>query len=112
MLVDDVIITVQGGKGGDGSAALKRNAQTAKGGPDGGNAGNGANVYFQGKNDIDLLSQFRFKKKIKAEDGASGGKNNLYGKNGADLIIKVPIGTVAKDLDTNALFDISDEEEK
>ena len=80
MLIDDVAITVLAGNGGDGAVSFRRNAQTAKGGPDGGNGGNGGSVYFQGSTNISDLSQFQFKKKIKAQDGVAGGKNNLFGK--------------------------------
>src|SRR5579859_2908618 len=94
MLIDDVTISIKAGKGGDGSAHLKRNAQTAKGGPDGGNGGNGGDIYFEGVDDIAALRTFRFKKKLEAETGINGGRQNLYGRNGKDLVIKVPFGTI------------------
>lgn len=112
MLVDNVNITIKAGNGGDGALSFKRNAQTAKGGPDGGNGGNGGNIYFQGINDITALSEFRYKKSLKAEDGVGGGKNNLYGKNGKDAIIKVPIGTEIKDVLTNKIYETKDDTNK
>lgn len=112
VLIDDVMITIKAGRGGDGSAALLRNAKTAKGGPEGGNGGNGGSVYMQGIDDISALRQFQFKKELKAEDGVNGGKQNLYGRNGEALIIFVPVGTVVKDLDTNRLWDIIDTKTK
>lgn len=108
MLIDEVKILVKGGNGGNGSASLKRNAQTAKGGPDGGNGGNGGNVYAQGINDITALSEFAYKKKILAEDGVKGGKQNLYGRNGKDSIIYLPLGTKVTNLLTNESFEILD----
>jgi len=108
MLVDEVQIMIRAGAGGSGSAALKRNAQTARGGPDGGNGGNGGSVYFQGVDDISALRQFQFNKKLLAEEGIAGGKANLYGRNGNDLIVKVPVGTLIKDTDTNQFYDIKD----
>lgn len=108
MLVDEVTIMIRAGAGGNGSAALRRNAQTARGGPDGGNGGNGGNVYFQGIDDISALRQFQFNKKLLAEDGIGGGKNNLYGRNGSDLIVRVPVGTLIKDIETNQFYDIAD----
>lgn len=107
MLIDDVTITVRAGRGGDGSAHLKRNAQTAKGGPDGGNGGNGGAVYFEGIDDIAALREFRFKKKLEAENGVSGGRQNLYGRNGEDLIIKVPFGTIVNDETTGKRYTIT-----
>lgn len=93
MLIDEVVITVKAGNGGNGAVSLRRNGQTAKGGPDGGNGGNGGDVYIRGVNDISALRQFQFKKYLKADDGIPGKKNNLYGKNASDLYIDVPIGT-------------------
>lgn len=100
MFVDDVTITSKAGDGGDGAVHFKRNAQTARGGPDGGNGGNGGNVYFQGVDDISALRQFRFKKRIEAEQGINGGRQNLYGRNGKDLIVNVPFGTVITEFAT------------
>src|SRR5260221_6772227 len=112
MLVDDVTIHIQAGYGGDGSAYLKRNAQTAKGGPDGGNGGNGGNLYFQGVDDILGLAEFRFKKDIKAEDGVNGGKQNLYGRAGKDIYVKIPIGTHVLDTQTSEVWEITDSTSK
>lgn len=93
MLIDEVIVTVKAGNGGNGAATFKRNAQTPKGGPDGGNGGNGGSVFVVGVNDISALAQFQYKKEIKAEDGVAGRKNNLYGRNGEDNIVQLPLGT-------------------
>lgn len=108
MLVDDVTILVRAGKGGDGSAHLLHTGQTYKGGPDGGNGGNGGSIYFQGTDDILALRQFRFTKKVIGQDGGNGLKQNLYGANGEDTIVKVPVGTIIKDVTTNRLYDIAD----
>src|SRR3989344_3829374 len=112
MLIDEVIITVKGGNGGNGAISFKRNAQTAKGGPDGGNGGNGGNLYVQGENDVDTLTSFRYKKEIKAQDGVNGGRYNLYGKNGQDLVINVPLGTVITNLETKEGFEVTNETDK
>ncbi len=106
MLVDDVTITVKAGDGGNGAVSFLRNAQTIKGGPDGGNGGNGANVYIEGIHDISALSQFRYKKEIHAENGISGRKRNLFGRKGQDAIIQVPVGTRVTDLSTNRIYEI------
>lgn len=108
MLVDEVTVLVKAGNGGNGSASFKRNAQTAKGGPDGGNGGKGGDVYIVGVNDIDALVVFKYKKEAKAEDGINGGRQQLYGRNGQDLIVKVTLGTVVKDLSNNTEFEITD----
>lgn len=107
MLIDEAEILIKAGSGGNGSASFKRNAQTARGGPDGGNGGIGGNVYVQGVDDISLLIAFRYTKEVKAEDGVNGGKQNLYGRNGKDTIINVPLGTVIKDLKTNEVFEVN-----
>lgn len=112
MLVDEVIITVKAGDGGDGGLFFKRNAQTAKGGPDGGNGGKGGDIYFQGINDITALNLFTYKKSLKAEKGVAGGRKNLYGRNGKDLIVKIPIGTRITNLITKESFEIEDETTK
>ena len=110
MLIDDVTISIKAGNGGNGKVSFKRNAQTAKGGPDGGNGGKGGDVYVQGNNDLTLLQQFQFKKSLRAEDGIGGDKNNLFGRKGKDLVIKVPFGTRITDLATKEFFDIVTEE--
>lgn len=112
MLVDEVQIIVKAGNGGNGSSSFKRNAQTARGGPDGGNGGKGGSVYVVGVNDIDALQTFRYAKKANAEDGVNGGRQKLFGRNGQDLIIKVPLGTFIHDLSNNTTFEVIDEQTK
>lgn len=106
MLVDTVTITIKAGDGGNGSVHFKRNAQTARGGPDGGNGGNGGNVYFQGIDDILGLQEFRFKKRLAAEDGVKGGKQNLFGRNGKELTVSIPLGTLVTNTATQEQFEI------
>jgi GTP-binding protein len=108
MLIDEATITVKAGNGGNGRSSFKRNAQTAKGGPDGGNAGNGGNVYVVGINDFTTLTEFRYKKNVRAEDGVNGGKQNLYGRNGEDLVIQIPVGTQVTNLTTQESFEVTD----
>lgn len=93
MLIDDVSILIKAGDGGNGAISFMRNARTARGGPDGGNGGNGGSVLAQGSTDVFDLGEFRYKKKIFAENGISGKKQNLYGRNGEDILITVPVGT-------------------
>lgn len=112
MLVDTVTITIKAGDGGNGSVHFRRNAQTARGGPDGGNGGNGGNVYFQGIDDILGLQEFRFKKRLTAEDGIKGGRQNLFGRNGKDLVVRIPLGTLVTNEATEEQFELLDTETK
>lgn len=107
MLIDDIVILIKAGDGGNGSVSFMRNARTARGGPDGGNGGNGGSVFFQGSTDIFDLGEFRYKKKIYAENGIPGKKQNLYGRNGENIIIRVPLGTRITQA-TGATYEITD----
>lgn len=109
MLIDNVKLTVKAGDGGNGSASFLRNGMTAKGGPDGGNGGNGGSVYFQGSTNISDLREFRYKKKITAEDGIKGGKMKLFGKNADHLTILVPLGTTITDTTSGKTYEIVDD---
>jgi len=93
MLIDKVDITVKAGNGGDGAVAFSKNEGNPLGGPSGGNGGKGADVYLIGVDDLSALSQFQYKKKIFGDDGVSGKRKNLFGKNAKDLFLKIPIGT-------------------
>ena len=108
MLVDNVTLFVKAGNGGDGAATFLRNGQTARGGPNGGNGGNGGNIYFQGSHNLTDLREFRFKKKVIAEDGVKGGKYRLFGKNAEHTTIFVPVGTRIKDTETGSMYEIRD----
>lgn len=107
MLIDDISILIKAGDGGNGSVSFMRNARTARGGPDGGNGGNGGSVFFQGSTDIFDLGEFRFKKKIYAENGIPGKKQNLYGRNGENIVIRVPLGTRIAEA-SGAIHEITD----
>lgn len=111
-MVDEVIIQVKAGNGGDGAATFLRNALTAKGGPNGGNGGNGGNVFLLGSHNISDLQTFRYKKKWSAEDGIKGAHNNLFGRNGEDLIIEVPLGSRITNIVTQETMDITKPNEK
>ncbi|HEV2339251.1 MAG TPA: GTPase ObgE [Patescibacteria group bacterium] len=108
MLVDEVTVIVKAGDGGNGAVHFRRNAQTAWGGPDGGNGGRGGDVYFQGIDDILGLREFRFKKVLAAENGIHGGRQNLYGRSGQDLLVNIPLGTLVTDTVTQKSFEITD----
>lgn len=104
MFIDEVIVTVKAGNGGDGSAAFRREKFIQFGGPDGGDGGSGGNVIFIADPNINTLIDFKFKKVFKAENGENGQKKQMYGKTGADLVIKVPIGTQVRDIETGKLL--------
>ena len=112
--VDYVKIHVSSGKGGSGSTHLRREKYVAKGGPDGGDGGRGGNIVFVSDKNLWTLYHFKFKKHFKAEQGQNGSKSRSSGANGKDEIIKIPVGTVVKDLESGEiLFEpISDNEEK
>jgi GTPase len=108
MLVDNVTIEIKAGDGGSGASSFLRNGLTSRGGPDGGNGGNGGNIYFQGTNNLNDLRMFRFKKKLRAEDGISGKDQKRHGKNASDMTILVPLGTKITDTTTNNIYEIRD----
>ena len=102
--VDYVKINVRSGNGGKGSAHLRREKYVAKGGPDGGNGGRGGNIVFLSDKNLWTLFHFKFQKHFKAENGGDGSKSRSSGSNGKDQIIRVPVGTVVKDSDTNQIL--------
>lgn len=93
MLVDNIKLIIEAGKGGDGSPSLRRDGQTAKGGPDGGNGGNGGNIYFQGSHNITDLREFRYRKKIVSKNGINGAGKKMFGKNAPHITVFLPLGT-------------------
>ncbi len=97
MLIDDVVVSVTAGNGGRGAVAFNKNKMSL--GPAGGSGGNGGNVYAEGVVDLAALRQFRFKKKVQAEDGKDGRGQFRDGPDGQDLILKVPVGTVIHNLE-------------
>ena len=113
MFLDKVQIKIQAGNGGDGAVSFNRTKLSMNGGPDGGNGGKGGDIYFIAKNDLNTLYSFKFKKKFKAEDGERGGKNFCQGKDGEDVVISVPCGTVIKDAESGkVLADLNEENKK
>lgn len=108
MLVDQVKVTVEAGSGGSGCVSFHREKYVPKGGPDGGNGGDGGNVYVEGLNNIYLLKKFREQPYIKADNGDPGQKNKKHGANAPDLTIKVPFGTRITNLNDNSQIEILD----
>jgi GTP-binding protein len=107
MFIDYALIEVNSGKGGDGAVTFRREKYVPKGGPSGGDGGNGGNVIIRASTNLHTLLDFRYKKKYIAENGDSGGNSLKDGKSGNDVIIRVPVGTVVKDAVTEKLlFDL------
>ena len=104
MFIDEVVITVKAGNGGDGAATFRREKYIQFGGPDGGDGGNGGDVIFVGDPNINTLVDFKFKKKFAAQNGENGAKKRCFGKNGENLVIKVPVGTQVRDAETGKLL--------
>ena len=110
MFTDYVKIFASAGKGGNGAISFRREKYVAAGGPDGGDGGRGGSVIFKVDPDANTLIAFRFTKKFKADNGENGSGARKYGKAGKDLYIKVPIGTVIKDANTEeVLADLSEQ---
>ena len=97
MFADRATIYVRSGKGGDGHVSFRREKYVANGGPDGGNGGRGGDVIFEVDEGMNTLTNFRHIHNYRAQDGEPGGKRNCRGKDGQDIIIKVPAGTVIKE---------------
>jgi len=102
--IDQAIIKVQAGRGGDGIVCFRREKYVPAGGPSGGDGGNGGKVIFQADSNLQTLLDFKFKQLISAEDGRRGGPNKCSGACGNDLVLKVPCGTEVKDVDTGIIF--------
>ena len=106
MFIDELTLNIYSGKGGDGIVSWMHEKGIDHAGPGGGDGGNGGSVYLQGVHDIGRLSEYRFIKNFKAEDGGSGRKNRMHGKSGADITIELPIGSVVKNTKTGQEIEI------
>lgn len=104
MFIDRVTIELIAGKGGNGVVAWRREKYIPKGGPSGGNGGRGGSIILQADSQIFSLENFRNRRILKADNGRSGGANNQQGRNGLDLILTVPCGTLAKDPQTGEIL--------
>jgi GTPase len=110
--VDYVKICCRSGAGGGGSAHLLRNKLTAKGGPDGGDGGRGGHIILRGNKQLWTLLHLKYKKHIIADKGGHGGDNLKSGADGEDIILEVPLGTIAKDAETGEVeFEITEDGE-
>ncbi len=104
MFSDRARIFIKSGKGGDGHVSFRRELYVPDGGPDGGNGGRGGDIIFEVDKGLNTLGDFRYNSKYVAESGSEGGKRRCTGKDGADLVIKVPEGTVIYDDETHKVI--------
>jgi len=105
--IDEVKIEVRAGNGGKGATSFRREKYIPKGGPDGGDGGRGGHVILVASRDKNTLQELYLRKRLIARNGESGKGSNCHGKNGDDIIIDVPIGTIVKDEDGRTLSDLS-----
>lgn len=104
MFADRAKIYISSGKGGDGHVSFRREKYVPDGGPDGGDGGDGGSVYFEIDEGLNTLSEYRHVHNYKAEHGEEGGKKNCRGKNGKDITLKVPEGTVIKEFESGKVI--------
>jgi len=111
--VDYVKICCRSGKGGAGSVHFLRSKLTAKGGPDGGDGGRGGHIILRGNKQLWTLLHLKYRKHIIAEDGEKGSRQKMSGAGGKDIILEVPLGTIAKDVETDTVeFEITQDSEE
>lgn len=104
MFVDRVKIHVKGGNGGNGAVSFYRAKYVTNGGPDGGDGGKGGDVVLVADEGLNTLMDFRFKRVFKAQPGVDGGKRNCTGADGDDVVIKVPVGTIVREANSNKIM--------
>jgi len=110
--IDEVTIEVHAGKGGDGSASFRREKYIPRGGPDGGDGGRGGSIFAIADRNINTLVDYRFERIHRARNGEPGRGSDCNGKAGADIVLRVPVGTVVSDLDTGeAIADLATHEQ-
>lgn len=113
MFADSAKIFIKSGKGGDGHVSFRRELFVAAGGPDGGDGGKGGDLIFEVEEGLNTLNEFRHIRKYCAADGENGGKRRCHGADGADLVVKVPPGTVVKEAETGKVIaDMSHENKR
>ncbi|MEI7904916.1 MAG: GTPase ObgE [Candidatus Firestonebacteria bacterium] len=110
MFIDKVKVIARAGAGGNGCVSFRREKGVPKGGPDGGNGGKGSSIFFVGTSNMTTLLDFKYKPFFEGERGEHGMGKKMYGKHYGDMTVKVPLGTVVKDLDSGEiLYDITEE---
>ena len=112
MFVDNVKIYIKAGDGGNGAVSFRREKYVSHGGPDGGDGGHGGNIVFRVDEGANTLLAFRYKRKFIAEPGGDGKAGKMHGKNGADVYVDVPEGTLIRDGESGKIiFDMANAKE-
>ncbi|WP_315078429.1 GTPase ObgE [uncultured Clostridium sp.] len=113
MFIDKAKVFIKSGKGGDGAISFRREKYVPLGGPNGGDGGDGGDIILKVDTGITTLLDFKYKKKFIAEDGENGGASKCYGRAGQDLIIRVPMGTIIREEESNkVIVDLSHKDEE
>ena len=102
--LDEVKIYISSGNGGPGCISFRREANVPKGGPDGGDGGRGGHIVLCADSNLHTLQDIRYRKRYKAEDGGPGGGSRKTGKNGEDVTVRVPIGTIIREKESNNII--------
>lgn len=102
--VDEAIITVEAGKGGNGCMSFRREKFIPKGGPDGGDGGDGGSIYVEADEGLNTLIDYRYTRQYKAQNGEQGSGRNCTGAKGEDMVLKLPVGTTVVDVDTDEVL--------
>lgn len=110
--IDDITIHATAGRGGDGVVRWLHIKGKEKGGPSGGDGGRGGDVVVEGVRDLAALANYQFEKKFRAQNGANGENNNKKGRDGEDVVLRVPVGTVVRNMTTQDTFEILQEGER
>jgi GTP-binding protein len=110
IFIDKAGVTVKAGNGGNGKLSFRHEKYVAKGGPDGGDGGNGADIIFRASRNQNTLTAFRYQREINADDGRSGDKRKKHGRAGKNLIVNVPVGTVITDEKGKILADLIEDQ--
>ena len=103
-MIDYAQISLKAGDGGNGAVAWRREKYEPTGGPAGGDGGDGGSIYIKATRNLSTLDEFRYKSKYKAQSGEPGGKSKKFGKKGEDLVIKVPVGTILREKESNTII--------
>jgi len=111
MFIDKADISIKSGDGGKGAVSFRREKFVAKGGPDGGDGGRGGDVIFLADHNLKSLMDFHYKREYKANSGENGSKKNMSGSDAEDLIIRIPVGTLIKDLEGTIVHDFTKDAE-
>lgn len=110
--IDELNFYGEAGRGGDGVVRWRQEKFVPRGGPAGGDGGRGGDFYIEAVRDIGILAQYKSKKEFKAERGEDGGKKSLHGKTGADYVLKLPVGSIVTNIETNERWELNNPEEK